>query len=730
MDDMPADGATTLPAPRWLSDRRVQGLLRFVTAAGAFYFVQQLLWPSPLGIVVNGMVLGGLTALVSLGIALVYRANRIVNFAQGDIGAAPAVLAVLLIVGPGLPYFVAMPLGIVVGGALGALIELLVIRRFFRAPRLILTVATLGLTQLLVGLGLLLPLLFDFNVPPQSFPSPFDFSFEIDPVIFHGNDIIAMLAVPLAIGGLLALFKLTTIGIAIRGSAESAERAVLLGIPVKRVQTLVWVLAAVLSTTAMLLRAGIVGLPIGQVVGPTVLLQALAAAVIGRMERLPTIVAAAIGIGIIEQSIVWHTGRSVIVAPILFAVVLFGLLLQRRGTVARTDEQSTWQAAQEVRPVPRELAVLPVVRRLTAALRVAGIAALAIAPLVLSESRLNLFGAVLIYAIVGVSLVVLTGWGGQISLGHMAFVGVGAAVAGSLTSRLHWDTALAIVVAGLVGAVVAVVIGLPALRIRGLFLAVTTLAFALAASDYFLNHEFFDWWLPEGRLGRPPLLGRISIESEPRFYFLVLAYFLAVVAAVSRFRRTRTGRALVATRENERAAQAYGLSTTSVRLTAFAISGFFAASAGGLFVFHQQALGVNPFKPAESLALFVMVVIGGLGSVSGALLGAFYVRGLTWFLPVEYQFLTNGVGLLIVLMISPGGLSAIAYQLRDVVLKRIADAHHVIVPSLVADIRTEKDDDIVVIASAHVRAVDVDLDLVADDAPARRREPLVARSRS
>lgn len=723
--EKPAVEALTLPAPRWLSDERTQRVLRGITAAGAFYFVQQRLWPAPLGVVVNGMVLGGLTALIAFGIALVYRANRIINFAQGDIGAAPAVLSVLLIVGPGWPYFIAMPIGILAGAALGALVELLVIRRFFRAPRLILTVATLGLTQLLAGLGLLLPRAFDYNIPPQSFPSPFDFSFEVDPIVFHGNDVIAMLAVPTAIVGLIALFRFTTIGIAIRGSAESAERAVLLGIPVKRIQTLVWVIAAVLSTTAMLLRAGIIGLPIGQVVGPAILLQALAAAVIGRMERLPTIFGAAVAIGILEQSIVWHTGRSVIVAPILFAVVLGGLLFQRRGKVARADEQSTWQAAQEVRPIPRELISVPVIKRTMLGLRVIGLAALAAAPFVLSESRLNLFGAILIYATIGVSLVVLTGWGGQISLGQMAFVGVGAAVASSLTSRLHWDTALAIVVAGLVGAVLAVVIGLPALRIRGLFLAVTTLAFALATSQYFLNHEFFSWWLPDGRTGRPQLLGRIAIDSEQRFYALIVVYFLAVIAAVSRFRRTRTGRALIAMRENERAAQAFGLNATTVRLTAFAISGFFAASAGGLFVFHQQALGVNAFKPTESLALFVMVVIGGLGSVSGALLGAFYVRGLTWFLPVEFQFLTNGVGLLLVLMLSPGGLGAIVYLLRDRALRRFAEARGIHVPSLIAD---SSQGGSVVSVLDETAPPDPDPEAVPEPR-ARRREALVAKER-
>ncbi|MGH9274393.1 MAG: branched-chain amino acid ABC transporter permease, partial [Acidimicrobiales bacterium] len=306
--------------PPWA--RRVGGGLAYLRLVHVF-------WPLKPGIIVQGVVIGGLTALIAFGISLIYRANRIVSFAQGDLGAVPAVLAVLLIVGPGWPFPLAALAGLVAAVALGAAVELLVIRRFTKAPRLILTVATIGLAQVLAGIGLVLPQLFDLNVPPQSYPSPFDASFTIDPIVFTGNDILAMLVVPIAIIALGSLLRFTDLGIAIRASAESGDRASLLGVPVGRVRVAVWVIATVLATVAMLLRAGIVGLPIGSVLGPAILLRALAAAVIGRMERLPTIFVAAVAIGVVEQSIVWHTGRAVIVAPLLFAVVLGGLLLQR-----------------------------------------------------------------------------------------------------------------------------------------------------------------------------------------------------------------------------------------------------------------------------------------------------------------------------------------------------------------------------------------------------------------
>jgi len=673
--------------PKAVVDRPEVRRIAFI-AGGAciFYFVQQLLWPAPIGVLVQGMVIDGLTAMIAFGISLIYRANRIINFAAGDLGAAPASLAVLLVVGPGLPYLVALPLGLMAGLSLGAIVEVCIIRRFFKAPRLLMTAATIFIAQLLAFLSIILPRFFNLTTPPQSFPSPFDFSFEISPIVFRGNDIVAMLAVPIVIVSLLLFFRFTSIGIAVRASAESADRAALLGVPVKRIQTIVWVIATLLSTLAIFLRAGIVGLPIGSVLGPTILIRALAACVIGRMERLPTIFAAAVGLGIIEQVIVWDTGRSLLTAPIIFLIVLGALLFQRRGTVARADDTSTWQAAKEVRPIPDELKNFPEIKFGFKGF-IAGLGLIAVLlPLVLPESRVNLLGVILIYALVGVSLVVLTGWAGQVSLGQVAFMGIGAAVGGAVTSRLHWDLSIALVLSGVIGAVVAVVIGLPALRIKGLFLAIITLAFAAATATYLLSNEFFSWWLPQGRIPRTPLFGIIAIDSETRFYYLTLGCLAVAVYAVSALRQSRTGRVLIGIRENERGAQAFGVNAVSAKLTAFAVSGFLAAFAGGLFVHHQRGLGISPYAVEQSLVVFVMVVIGGLGSISGALIGATFVVGTGYFFP-ELRFFVSGAGALITLMVLPGGVGGLVYQGRDGILRRVANRRNVLVPSLVADAR-------------------------------------------
>jgi branched-chain amino acid transport system permease protein len=150
---------------------------------------------------------------------------------------------------------------------------------------------------------------------------------------------------------------------------------------------------------------------------------------------------------------------------------------------------------------------------------------------------------------------------------------------------------------------------------------------------------------------------------------------------------------LIATRENERAAQAFGLNVTRARLTAFALSGFFASLAGGLFVLHQQALGEDAYQPTESIRALSMVVVGGLGSFPGALLGTLFVKSTDWFnnlLPQAVRFLFqssgSGVGLLFVLLWLRGGLGSVLYRIRDQLLRLVAKRRGLIVPSLIADV--------------------------------------------
>jgi ABC-type branched-subunit amino acid transport system ATPase component/ABC-type branched-subunit amino acid transport system permease subunit len=667
----------------------VTGVRRYgpAGAALAVLVVAVAVWRVPAGVLVQGAIVGSLTSLVALGLALVWRANRVINFAAGDLGSVPATLAVLLTISTvALNWWVALVAGLATALLVGAAVEFLLVRRFANSPRLILSVATIGIAQVLAAGSLLLPRY--FTLTGAAVPAPFDLHVTISPIVFGGTDLVAVVIVPVILIALALFLRRSDIGIAIRAGAERADRAASLGIPIRRLQTVVWVLATVLAFLAVFLRAGIVGLPIGQVLGPAILLRALAAAVIGRMERLPTVVGAAIILGIVEQAVVWHWHQTAYVDPVLFVVVVVGLLVTG-GTTGRVREGdvSSWQAAREVRPIPQVLRRLPEVRAARVVLAVVLAAVLLVVPVTLPASKLNLAAAILIFGIIGCSLVVLTGWAGQVSLGQVAFVGIGAAVSGAVTARLGWDLALGLVVAGAVGALLAVLVGLPALRRRGLTLAVTSLAFALMTSDWLLNRSFFGSghtfdWLPPLRIARPPLFGVIAVDTDIRFYYLCLAGLALAVVMAYGVRRSRTGRAVVAVRENDRAAEAFGVSSPRVMVFALAFSGFLAAFAGALFVYQQSGLDLGPYQPQASLQVFAMAVIGGLGSIPGAVIGATYLYGTQYFLAPEWQILATGVGLLAVLLVLPGGLGGALADVRDLVLRRVATRRGLRVGSL------------------------------------------------
>jgi branched-chain amino acid transport system permease protein len=665
--------------------------LRFLVPAAVLVGGSALIWGPPLGIVVNGAILGCLTALLALGLALVYRANRIVNFAQADMGAVPALLSVLLLKAQGWPLLAAIAAGAAAAALLGALTEFLFVRRFFRAPRLILTVATLGISQLLIGLALFMPGWFGEFVGESAIPPMIHLSFTVGDVHFFGNDVLVLVVTPAVLLALAGFMRFSDLGVALRGAAESADRAAMLGVNVKRVHSLVWVLASLLAFTALLLRAGVVGPAIGRVLSPSILLLALAAAVIGRMQDLPTIVSAGIGLGVVDQSVKFAWDRDPY-RDLVVALVVFAVLLVVRERSERGDETSTWDAVREVRPVPSELRDQPEVQVVSAA-TVAVVAAFLLAlPAWLPESRISLASAIAIFGMIGCSLVVLTGWAGQVSLGQMGFVGVGAATAGAVTSRLGWDLSIGLVAGGLVGAVAMILVGLPALRARGLGFPVATLAFGVVASSFLLNPQFFGdvptalWnWLPGTTLRRPDLFGTIPIESETAYYYLCVGALAAAVLAVHSLRRSRSGRVLIGARENERQAQAYGVDPRAAIIVAFGVSGFLAGFAGALFFHHQTGLPTQEFYPAASLEVFATAVVGGLGSAGGAVLGAVYVRSIQWFLPGEWQFLATGAGLLLVLLVLPGGLGAALGDARDALLRRLARRKGIRVPSLVGE---------------------------------------------
>jgi branched-chain amino acid transport system permease protein len=277
--------------------------------------------------------------------------------------------------------------------------------------------------------------------------------------------------------------------------------------------------------------------------------------------------------------------------------------------------------------------------------------------------------------------VILVGWAGQISLGQFAFVGVGAATTGSLLVHAHMDMFLALFISALVGAAAAAAVGVPALRIPGLFLAVTTLAFGVPVATYLLNSSYFPSLNPD-RVQRPAMLDRVSLNSNLVFYFVCLGALVLALVIGRNFRRSRAGRVVLAIRDNERAAASFGVEPIRVKLAAFSISGGLAGLAGGLFAIALRGVPFYAFSPNESLVVFTMVIVGGVTTLSGAVLGAAYVEAAQHFLHGGMQLLATGAGLLLLLMFVPGGLVELGHNIRDRWLRTVARRRGLSVPSL------------------------------------------------
>jgi ABC-type branched-subunit amino acid transport system ATPase component/ABC-type branched-subunit amino acid transport system permease subunit len=636
----------------------------------------------PFGIVLYGVVLGALDALTAIGLVLVYRAARVVNFAQADMGGLAAAVAVVLVTGAHVPYFAAVPLGLGAGLLTGYVMDATVVRRFFRAPRLILTVATIGVAQILGAGELGLPTLFHHLSPLSTFTTPFRGSFTVGPVVFDANDVVVFIVVPIVLVALWWFLGRSDTGVAIRAAADSDERAQLLGVPVRRLSRATWVIAAGLSSIAAVLSAPIQGPNLGVVAGPTALLVPLAAAVIAGMTSFPVAVAAAIGIDVFEQAVLWSYPRSSSVDVALFGFVLVAVLVRRKTLSRGGGDQSlgTLTTGRD-RPLPAALRRWRPLVASRAALLAVVLAGAALIPVALSGPRDTILTSTVIYALVAVSMVVLLGWAGQLSLGQFAFVGIGASVTGALLVHAGADLFLALLAAAAVGGVVAVVLGLPSLRVPGLFLGVVTMAFAVPVSTWLLDSSYFPTLTP-ALVPRPVLLGRIDLSSPLALYEFCLVVLVLATVLARNFRRSRIGRAVLAARDNDRAAASYGVSPWRVRLVAFTFSGMLAGVAGGLYALNLRGVPFSGFNPEESIVVFTMVVVGGLGSLPGAVLGAAYVESAQYFLGGAAQLIATGAGLLVLLMVLPGGLGEVAARLRDRILRTVARRAGIDVPVL------------------------------------------------
>jgi branched-chain amino acid transport system permease protein len=574
-------------------------------------------------------------------------------------------------------------------------VEYLVIRRFYNSSRLVLTVASIGLAQLLGYFELRGAQAIKFLALEGGFKVPISFQFNVGVRQMAGDEVLIILVVPFVIAFLAWFLLRTDAGVAVRGAAENADRALLYGIPVRRLSTIVWVIAGSMATLTFILKAPFSGVTPGIANGPAVLLPALAAAVVARMESLPVAFGAGVGLGITEQLVLWNYPRRPALIDVIFLAVILIALLGQRGRLSRAQESGTssWSSTGVVKPIPIELRHLPEVKWPKRVLLAVAVAAFVFIPLGWSASNQYTAAVAIVWAMVGVSLVVLTGWGGHISLGQFAVVGIGAFTAGNLLIRYNLDFFLVVIIAGLAGAAVSLLVGLPALRIRGLFLAVTTLALAIAVNSYLLNTAYFPKLVPNG-VERPLLLERFDLNDNYTMYVVCLVFLGLSVLAAAGVRKARNGRVVIATRDNQRAADSASVPTTNVKLSAFVLAGVITGVAGVMHMLLLSSLQVGSYTPDQSLAVFSYAVIGGLGSLSGAISGVLFFQWLGTVQALgQLRLAVAGAGLLFILYFLPGGIWQLVLMGRDNVLRRIADRRGILVPSLVADKRVEEGDD-------------------------------------
>jgi branched-chain amino acid transport system permease protein len=246
-----------------------------------------------------------------------------------------------------------------------------------------------------------------------------------------------------------------------------------------------------------------------------------------------------------------------------------------------------------------------------------------LAPTVLDDYITSQLTFICMYSVATVGLMLLTGYTGQVSMGHAAFFGIGAFTSAILSSK-GVPFVLALPSAGLLAGVVGIFIGLPALRLSGLYLAIATMGFGFIVEEILVRWES----LTRGNMGMivdPPSIGPLIFESETSYYYLTLVVLILTILAARNILRSPTGRAMIAIRDSEVAAQAMGISMAKYKTMAFAISAFFTGVAGSLYAHKLTFINPESFTILVSIEFLAMIIIGGLGSLHGAVFGAAFI---------------------------------------------------------------------------------------------------------
>lgn len=574
-----------------------------------------------LGYAFSGLGIGSIAALVGVGLLVTYRATGVFNFAQGAVGALAAYFYWQLDVKWGLfGWFSALLVLLVAAPLFGFLVERTVFRPLQRreASRAESLVATIGILGLLVGV---MVVVFGVQTRPAAPLLPSS-PIQVGSLTIESSSLIDLAFVLVATVGLALVTRFTQLGTQIRAVVDRRDLAELSAINSGKVSAIAWATGTTLAAlTGMLLAQQTNSLNPDQLT--LLLLEIFAVPVIAGLVNIPVAIAAGLAIGIAQAEMnlfnpanntvtqVW----SQLEANLFVVVLILALLLRKRlvgsGSDAGADAGSAANLARRRSGEPSEL-------------RQAfqyGVAAIAVfSPLLFSADGLRAAQNIPALGIIFVSIVAVTGFSGQISLGQGGYAGLGALIFAKLSGDVTQLVALLVAVVG--AAVVGFITGYPAIRRRGLFLALTTFGVGAFVYEFVFEQPYFT---SDISVSRPALFG-LSLNGDRAFYLFELAMLGLAFYIMSTLQRGRLGRALIAIRDSELGARSVGVDVRHLKIFIFTVSAGLAGLGGALIAEQSRSFTDTAFDPlSSSIFWFAVVVVFGSDSPGGAVVGAAFV---------------------------------------------------------------------------------------------------------
>lgn len=565
--------------------------------------------------IIAGIAGGSSYALLALGLVLTNNSSRILNFAQGEMGALATFVVASLVTGHGLPWVVAIPIGLAVGAATGFATwwALLARGRKGKLPPLVGTIGVLSVFVLVEA---------RYLGGPRPFPSPITGQgITIFDVVLTPTRMLVIGAVAASCAGLWYLIARTPVGLMIRVGADDAEAATIVGLRPARIEAVAWILAGVLAALAGLFLGWI-----NQQITPGFLTVALprgfAAAIVGGMTSLPGAVVGGLVIGIVESlTRKWYGATPGSPEMAVFLILFLVLLLRPQGLFGRRSSALMSEASESL--VSLHALVRPPERRDVLARRVRGwlpgggaLVGAVLVALAVSEQTAYKMSLLPVMVLLALSLNSLIAATGQLSLGHVAFMGTGAFMSGVAATTWDFPFLLAVVAGALSTGLVALLVGIAALRVRGLYLAVMTLAFAVMLEAFIFPRPVFSRGGAGLSLERP-VLGPFDLGDERVFLALAVLVVGLMWLSDRRLLASPLGRAWVGLRENEVASMARGVNGAPLKVAAFVFSGVWAGVAGALFAYRQGIVVSTSFPLFLSFSVILYVVLGGIASRPG-----------------------------------------------------------------------------------------------------------------